>query len=47
VDYLGLVPYQDIKKANQRLACCLCGTYIAEALPVSWIEAMAGKADPV
>jgi glycosyltransferase involved in cell wall biosynthesis len=40
VDYLGSVPYQDIKKHISAATVCVFPTF-AEALPVSWIEAMA------
>jgi glycosyltransferase involved in cell wall biosynthesis len=40
VDYLGAVPYQDIKKQINAATVCVFPTF-AEALPVSWIEAMA------
>lgn len=40
VDYLGVVPYQDIKKYINDATVCVFPTF-AEALPVSWIEAMA------
>jgi glycosyltransferase involved in cell wall biosynthesis len=40
VDYLGSVPYQDIKKQINEATVCVFPTF-AEALPVSWIEAMA------
>lgn len=40
VDYLGAVPYQDIKKQINNATVCVFPTF-AEALPVSWIEAMA------
>jgi glycosyltransferase involved in cell wall biosynthesis len=40
VDYLGSVPYQDIKKQISGATVCVFPTF-AEALPVSWIEAMA------
>ncbi|TDE53928.1 glycosyltransferase family 4 protein [Flavobacterium sp. GT3P67] len=40
VDYLGAVPYQDIKKQINEATVCVFPTF-AEALPVSWIEAMA------
>jgi glycosyltransferase involved in cell wall biosynthesis len=40
VDYLGSVPYQDIKKQINGATVCVFPTF-AEALPVSWIEAMA------
>jgi glycosyltransferase involved in cell wall biosynthesis len=40
VDYLGSVPYQDIKKQINNATVCVFPTF-AEALPVSWIEAMA------
>ncbi|RTY81375.1 glycosyltransferase family 1 protein [Flavobacterium sp. LS1P28] len=40
VTYLGAVPYQDIKKHISTATICVFPTF-AEALPVSWIEAMA------
>ena len=40
VRYLGAVPYQDIKKKINEATICVFPTF-AEALPVSWIEAMA------
>jgi glycosyltransferase involved in cell wall biosynthesis len=40
VDYLGAVPYQDMKKQINEATVCVFPTF-AEALPVSWIEAMA------
>jgi glycosyltransferase involved in cell wall biosynthesis len=40
VDYLGAVSYQDIKKQINGATVCVFPTF-AEALPVSWIEAMA------
>lgn len=40
VTYLGSVPYQKIKEDIQSAAVCVFPTF-AEALPVSWIEAMA------
>jgi glycosyltransferase involved in cell wall biosynthesis len=40
VDYLGAVPYQDVKKYINEASVCIFPTF-AEALPVSWIEAMA------
>ncbi|WP_369765601.1 glycosyltransferase family 4 protein [Flavobacterium sp. WC2429] len=40
VDYLGIVDYQDIKKQINAATVCVFPTF-AEALPVSWIEAMA------
>jgi glycosyltransferase involved in cell wall biosynthesis len=40
VNYLGSVPYQDIKKHINEATVCVFPTF-AEALPVSWIEAMA------
>ncbi|MFV8271445.1 glycosyltransferase family 4 protein [Flavobacterium sp. GT2N3] len=40
VDYLGPVPYQDIKNHINEATVCVFPTF-AEALPVSWIEAMA------
>lgn len=40
VTYLGSVPYADMKKQIQMASVCVFPTF-AEALPVSWIEAMA------
>ena len=40
VTYLGVVPYQEIKKHIVEATVCVFPTF-AEALPVSWIEAMA------
>ena len=40
VDYLGAVTYQEIKKYINEATVCVFPTF-AEALPVSWIEAMA------
>jgi glycosyltransferase involved in cell wall biosynthesis len=40
VRYLGSVPYQEIKKQIQLATVCVFPSF-AEALPVSWIEAMA------
>ncbi len=40
VSYLGSVPYQEIKAHIAAAAVCVFPTF-AEALPVSWIEAMA------
>lgn len=40
VTYLGSVPYQEIKKQIQLATVCVFPSF-AEALPVSWIEAMA------
>lgn len=40
VRYLGSVPYQDIKLHIKTATVCVFPTF-AEALPVSWIEAMA------
>ena len=40
VSYLGSVPYQDIKKHINEATVCVFPSF-AEALPVSWIEAMA------
>ena len=40
VNYVGSVAYQDIKKHVDRATVCVFPTF-AEALPVSWIEAMA------
>jgi glycosyltransferase involved in cell wall biosynthesis len=40
VTYLGAVPYEEIKNQITRATVCVFPTF-AEALPVSWIEAMA------
>ncbi len=40
VSYLGSVPYQEIKKQIEGATVCVFPSF-AEALPVSWIEAMA------
>lgn len=40
VSYLGSVPYQEIKAHIKEASLCVFPTF-AEALPVSWIEAMA------
>lgn len=40
VSYLGAVPYKEIKKQIELAAVCVFPSF-AEALPVSWIEAMA------
>ena len=40
VTYLGSVPYSDMKRQIQMASVCVFPTF-AEALPVSWIEAMA------
>jgi len=40
VMYLGIVPYQEIKKQIDFATVCVFPSF-AEALPVSWIEAMA------
>ncbi|WP_348823491.1 glycosyltransferase family 4 protein [Flavobacterium aestuarii] len=40
VSYLGSVPYQEIQKYISESAVCVFPSF-AEALPVSWIEAMA------
>lgn len=40
VKFLGSVPYQEIKKHIENATVCIFPSY-AEALPVSWIEAMA------
>ncbi|MFV8342111.1 glycosyltransferase family 4 protein [Flavobacterium sp. XS2P39] len=40
VNYLGSVPYEDVKKQINAATLCVFPTF-AEALPVSWIEAMA------
>lgn len=45
VKFLGSVPYQEIKKHIEKATLCIFPSY-AEALPVSWIEAMA-MAKPV
>ncbi|WP_426095703.1 glycosyltransferase family 4 protein [Flavobacterium sp. DSR2-3-3] len=45
VKFLGSVPYQEIKKYIEKATLCIFPSY-AEALPVSWIEAMA-MAKPV
>lgn len=42
VTYLGSVPYSEIKKAIEQANVCVFPTF-AEALPVSWLEAMALK----
>ena len=42
VSYLGSVPYQEIKEHIKNTTVCVFPTF-AEALPVSWIEAMALK----
>ncbi|UPT70076.1 MAG: glycosyltransferase family 4 protein [Flavobacterium sp. JAD_PAG50586_2] len=42
VSYLGSVPYEEIKAHITTSAVCVFPTF-AEALPVSWIEAMAMK----
>lgn len=42
VTYLGSVPYEEIKQHITTSAVCVFPTF-AEALPVSWIEAMAMK----
>ncbi|MFV7236103.1 glycosyltransferase family 4 protein [Flavobacterium sp. ZB4R12] len=39
-NYLGSVPYEDVKKQINAATLCVFPTF-AEALPVSWIEAMA------
>jgi hypothetical protein len=39
VNYLGSVPYSEIKTYTQATVCVFPS--FAEALPVSWIEAMA------
>jgi hypothetical protein len=39
VTYLGVVPYQEIKDIIETTVCVF--PTFAEALPVSWIEAMA------
>lgn len=41
-DYLGLVPYNEIGEHIAKATVCVFPTF-AEALPVSWIEAMALK----
>ena len=44
VEYLGKKPYSEIREYIQKAAVCIFPSY-AEALPVSWLEAMAmGKA---
>jgi glycosyltransferase involved in cell wall biosynthesis len=40
VSYLGAVPYEEIKKQIELAAVCVFPSF-AEALPVSWLEAMA------
>ena len=40
VKFLGSVPYQEIKQHIENATLCIFPSY-AEALPVSWIEAMA------
>jgi glycosyltransferase involved in cell wall biosynthesis len=40
VHYLGSVPYEEIKEHIKAVSLCVFPTF-AEALPVSWIEAMA------
>jgi len=40
VRYLGVVPYTEIKSIIQQVTLCVFPTF-AEALPVSWLEAMA------
>lgn len=40
VSYLGPVPYSEVKKQIEKATVCVFPTY-AEALPVSWLEAMA------
>ena len=40
ISYLGSVPYQEIKEHIKAASLCVFPTF-AEALPVSWIEAMA------
>jgi glycosyltransferase involved in cell wall biosynthesis len=40
VSYLGSVPYEEIKKYISESSVCVFPSF-AEALPVSWIEAMA------
>ncbi|MES2545924.1 MAG: glycosyltransferase family 4 protein [Bacteroidota bacterium] len=40
VTYLGSVPYSQIKKEIEQASVCVFPTF-AEALPVSWLEAMA------
>jgi alpha-maltose-1-phosphate synthase len=42
VDYLGSVPYNEMKNLIEKATLCVFPTF-AEALPVSWIEAMAMK----
>ncbi|MEC4004396.1 glycosyltransferase family 4 protein [Flavobacterium sp. SUN052] len=40
VSYLGAVPYSEMKKQIEKATVCIFPTF-AEALPVSWLEAMA------
>ena len=40
VDYFGCIPYDEIKQFISSATVCVFPTF-AEALPVSWIEAMA------
>jgi glycosyltransferase involved in cell wall biosynthesis len=40
VDYLGSVPYAEVKAKIEQATLCVFPTF-AEALPVSWLEAMA------
>jgi glycosyltransferase involved in cell wall biosynthesis len=40
VNYLGSVPYQEIQKQIEGVSVCVFPSF-AEALPVSWLEAMA------
>jgi glycosyltransferase involved in cell wall biosynthesis len=42
VSYLGVVPYTEIKEQIEKATLCVFPTF-AEALPVSWLEAMAMK----
>ncbi|MDP3353548.1 MAG: glycosyltransferase family 4 protein, partial [Flavobacteriaceae bacterium] len=42
VNYLGSVPYADIKNEVEQATICIFPSF-AEALPVSWLEAMAMK----
>ena len=42
VDYLGSIPYSEIKEKIQQATVCVFPSF-AEAFPVSWLEAMAMK----
>lgn len=42
VSYLGSIPYNEIKSYIAKASVCVFPTF-AEALPVSWIEAMTMK----